>query len=556
MSPRDLRSTFRSLALVVAVALLWATALLAGCATARGGLFSEAQQADAASTESTPFPEVKPAAQKPASGLRIVTSPPGATVTVDLEVAGVTPFVVADLAPGSYRITIRKEGFRSVMVWLDYDGAPMVYAVSLEELTGFVRIETDPPGAAAILAGKRLSPDGDRLRVGSYEILVRAFGYEEQAISVEVREDALTSRKVVLVPAAFRFSWLEATRTTFNPANYGSLGTSRVYFRVTAPGSALLRITDAQGSEVLRREYASLDTWDHEVTWDGRDASGAPLPEGTYRVEVEGRGAGGGNPALASLSLRIDTSAVIVFRSVVSGAAGLMYAPSPEVLPRGATQVSVLVLAHAETGTGPATFRVPVAMGLRLGLGVAEVDVEAGTYLSSAVAPGVTPLFGSVSARYAYASPDGPVGWGAAVGARVAYHALSTDTVTDFSGVGLSAPFRLSVAPVSLILTPELVASWTRVSYGLPPAPGFRVWGYCRVGLLLDAGPVMLGLSTAVRLAPFSEGLHLDLPVPVAVEVHLTIPGTQIVLSAALAAEISGPDDYYIMAGGGFGFLQ
>ena len=544
------------MALALACALLGAIALLSGCATTRGELFSGVQQADAASTERPPTVEVKPTAEKPATGLRIVTSPPGAMVTVGLEEAGVTPLLLPDLAPGSYRLTIRKDGYRTVALWLDYDGAPLVYALSLEELTGYLHVVTEPPGAEVTLAGRRLSPEGAKVRVGSYELTVRAFGYEEQATRVEVREDELSTVKVTLRAAAFGFSWLEASRTTFNPGNFGSLGTSRIFFRVTAPGSGELRILDDRGTELLRREFPSFDSWDHEIAWDGRDASGAPLAEGRYLVKLSGRGAEGASPSAKELALRIDSSAVIVYRSVVSGAAGLIYAPSPDVLPRGGTQFSALALAHVETGAGSTAFRVAAALGLRVGLGVAELDVEAGTYLSSAVAPGVAPLFGSVSTRYRYARSAGPAGLEAAVAARVAYHALFTDTMTNFSGFGLSSPVRLFLRPVSLVLTPELVASWTRVSYALPPAPGFQLWGYCRAGLLLDVGPVMLGVSTALRLAPFSEGLRVDLPLPVAAELHVTIPGTQIVLSAAVAAEISGAADYYVMAGGGFGFLQ
>jgi hypothetical protein len=546
-----------SQAACLAAVLAGALAALTGCATARGDLYSDVRKSDTAASERLAPREEKPVVEKPASGVRIVTSPSGATVTLGLEVVGLTPIVLEDLKPGNYRLALSKEGYRTVAVWLDYDGSPLVYVATLEELTGYVQVATEPPEAQVLVGAQLMPSEGFKMRVGAHDLTVRAFGYEERTLRIEVREDSLTSLKVALRPAPFAFAWLDATRTTINPRNFGNLGTTRISFRVTAPGSAELRIVDAAGGVVFEKSFPSLATWDHEVGWDGRDpTTGQVLPEGTYRVEIAGSAADGTAAPSRTLSVAIDTSAVIVFRSLVSGSAGLVYAPSPDVLPRGSAQVSALALAHADAATGTATYRIPAALGVRVGLGSAEIDAEAGTYLSSGTVPGVVPLFGSISARYVYARPSGPIGLEGAAGARLGYHALSADTLTDFSGFSLSAPTRLKLAQVSLILTPEVTASWTAVSYGAAEPYGFRLWGYLRAGLLLDAGPVMLGISTALRLRPFSEGLGLDLPVPLAVEAHLTIPGTQIVLSAAAAAEVSGASDYYVMAGGGFGFLH
>jgi hypothetical protein len=536
--------------------LLGFAAILAGCATTKGELYSDVQKADATATATVTSAPL-PSAEKPTKGIRIVTDPPGAIVSIGLQVLGLTPLVLEDIQAGSYRILIHKNGYRTVAVWLDYDGTPLVYAAALQEVTGFLQVNTDPADAQVLVEGTELPTAGTRVRVGSYEITVRAFGYEEHTERVEVREDALTSLKVSLRRTAFAFSSLDASRAAFSPENYGNLGTTRIFFRVTGPGSAELRILSADGAEVLRRDFPSLDSWDHEVIWDGRDATAAPLGDGQYRVVLDGRGPDGAAVPPKELALRIDRSAAISYRSLVSGSAGLMYAPTPEVLPKGSLQFSVLAVAHAEVGGDPATFRVPTALGLRAGLGIGEIDVEAGSYFSSAVAPGSVPLFASLSARYAYARPVRGLGFGGAVGVRVAYHALTTDTLTNYTGIALCAPLRFLARPVSLILAPELIASYTRVSYAAPPvSPAFWLWGYCRAGVLLDVGPLVLGVSTALRLAPFSEGLAISLPLPVAAEIHFTIPGTQVVLSAVFAAEIASLVDYYVMAGGGFGFLQ
>jgi hypothetical protein len=558
--PESVRSRSR-LAAALFLAAAGAALLLAGCATAKGSLFSDTQKADAASAApvvdaGSQTAPPSPPAEKPDKGLRIVTDPPGVAVIIGLEPAGVTPLLVEGLSPGSYRVMLHKAGFHTVVVWLDYDGSPLVYAATLTEITGFVRVDATPPDATVLLAGSRLSPEGARVRVGTYDVTVRAFGYEERTERVEVREDALTTLAVVLSRASFALSSLDATRRVFSPANYGSLGSTRISFRVTAPGSGTVRILSADGTEVARHELPAFDTWEQVVVWDGRDATGVPVADGTYRVLVRATGADGVAPPSLELALSVDAGAVIAYRSLLSGGAGTLYAPTPETLPAGSAQVSLLALAHAEIGPAPVAYRIPVALGLRVGLGPAEVDVEAGTYLSSAVDPGSVPLLASVSGRYALIRPRGAVGIGAAIGARATYQALSTDTLTNYSGLAVSAPLLLRIRPVSIVLTPELIGSWTRVSYADAPAAGFWMWGYCRAGIVVDAGPLVVGVSSALRLAPFSEGLAVSLPLPVGAEVHFTIPGTQIVLTLAAVAEIVDASSFYVMVGGGFGFLQ
>ena len=74
-------------------------------------------------------------------------------------------------------------------------------------------------------------------------------------------------------------------------------------------------------------------------------------------------------------------------------------------------------------------------------------------------------------------------------------------------------------------------------------------------GLLLDLEIFLVGFSVSVRTTPFSEGFAIDVPFQSGFEVHGLIPGTQVFLSLAVAAEIESTADWYLMAGGGIGFL-
>ena len=543
------------LALVLAVAL-------ASCATTEGTLLGETLATDAEdTTEGSASPD-KPETQAPepepdeeSKGLAIITDPPGAVVRSGFEVLGITPLDLEDLEPGSYRFTIEREGYRSIDLWIDYKGVPQTYTAVLEEITGFLRVNATPQTASVTVDGMDLDPAGERLRIGSYQVLVRAFGYVDHLERVRVLEDALTLVDVSLEKAPFALTALSSTRAVFSPSSYGTLGQTRILFSVTAPGAATLTIRDEAGSVVHEESFPDLDTWDHSATWTGRDAEGRPLPDGVYAVEVAGTGADGVVAAPRAAEVRIDAEALIEYRSLVSGAAGLAYVPSPRTLPPGALQISALAVAFVGQVEGVSSYRVPVALGLRYGLAPLEVDVQAGTYLSSAAAADVAPLYASVSARGGLLRTGGTVGLSLAVGGRLTYHVLSSDTLTNFTGLALHAPLGLRLGPVEVLATPELVVSYRRVGVSGEEA-AFWVWGYTRAGLLVSAGPVVAGVSTALRLRPFTEGLGIQMPMPLAAEAHITIPGTSIVLSVALAAEIESAGSYYLMGGGGFGFLN
>lgn len=117
-------------------------------------------------SEQTP-PQTQPVVeqQPPAAAtgsLDVSSTPPGATVTINGEVAGTTPVTRSGLAAGMYAIRIELKGYAPVeeMRELLADmSAPVQVQVTLKpeqsaETTGALRVTSNPPGAKITLNGK------------------------------------------------------------------------------------------------------------------------------------------------------------------------------------------------------------------------------------------------------------------------------------------------------------------------------------------------------------------------------------------------------------------
>jgi hypothetical protein len=279
-------------------------------------------------------------------------------------------------------LTLEKEGYYSKTVWISYSGSRASFDFYLEEIIGFLRVTTVPPGAE-INFGSSWIPAGKQheIAVGSHIVHVRAFGFEEKSIAVNIRKGRTTVLSVDLKEVGFALSNLEADKLAFNPRNPGPLGRVHIRFRISGPGCGRAVIVDSRNRIVMSRGLGTFTSWEQGFDWDGRDRQGVPLPDGTYTVRIQAEGTRDGERESAELKLKIDSSMVTCFRSVWSGSAGLLYAPTPEILPRGKIQVSSAVLAHASGGIDEPIVRVPVNFALRVGLdhrSLFELDTSIG----------------------------------------------------------------------------------------------------------------------------------------------------------------------------------
>jgi hypothetical protein len=541
---------------------------LLACSTTKGTLLDDAAKRSTskdADENDDPYPSpFEPEEQEEAedTGLQIKSYPSGANVYLDNRYMGITPLLLDDVEPGRHKLTLKMEGYYSEHDWIEYSGDYESYYFELEEITGFLKVEAFPP-EAEIKFDTLWLPAGrlHELPIGSYNLRIRAFGYEEVSRPVKIYMRNLTEVGVTLKEAAFTLSNLQSSRTAFNPRNSGLLGTARVRFRVTSYGSGQATITDPQGQVVLTRDFDRFTTWEQGFDWDGRGPNGAPLADATYTVRIEAVAEQDGRTATAELGVRIDSTIVLQYRSLWSGSAGLLYAPSTEVLPGGSVQVSSLFLAHGSSDSDGANVRVPISLGLRFGLDKNnrfELDTSVGGIIGYRQDAFYLPWFASAAFKASLLTPSDFFSLGSAAQVKLTYQNVYTDTLANFSGLSLGLPTSVHVGPVALLFSPELIVSPWTVSYDSSTTPEVDIYGwvYGRFGLLLDLAPLSLGASLSLRSLPFDEGLGLDHPFQAALEAHWLIPRTQLFLSFSLAGEFDPPGSGYLLGGAGLGLLN
>jgi hypothetical protein len=301
-------------------------------------------------------------------------------------------------------------------------------------------------------------------------------------------------------------------REVVNPDNPGVLGSLEVSFSVSGPGTGEIAILDSDSRTVFSDSLPAFAAWDQSYRWNCLDSHGRPLPDGPYLFLVTGRGSSGEQDRSIEMPLRIDRSLRTAPRSLWSGGAGLLYAPSSESLPPGGLQVSLLAGVHSDG----LTFRSPAALGARIGLpGGVEIDALADLIIKDSS----TEFGGSLSARYSLSSPHGTFGFGSALRAGVSLQfdppqdVLLSDTFANFSALSLGVPAELVFGPVHLLAAADIALSlWE--PFGATTSPTLTSWLYLRAGLLLDFGQVVSGVSASLRTAPFGQGFpQIEVPV-------------------------------------------
>jgi hypothetical protein len=548
------------LSIPAAVLLIW----FLGCTTSAGSLFKTTVDGDkglVSEEQKPPEEEEEEEEEQPEEGeivgVEILSDPSGADVYVNNRYMGETPLVIVDMEPGSYKLDLQKSGYYAASGWLEFEGGSMSYEVALEQITGYLYVETEPPDAIVRVDGESVGQGVSELPIGNYTVTVLAFGYEEHKSVVSIAEKQTTKVDVALEEADFRITEPRLSRSTLNPDNPGLLGKALLTFQVSTYGRGTLRILDETGEEVLTEELSPFTWWDQEFIWDGRSGRGTSLPDGAYTIRVEGRGDRDGRRDTIERLITIDHSLTIAYRSVWSGQSGLLYAATTETLPRSSFQIASLLMGHFETGA-ELIYRAPLNLTARFGLGS---DMEAGFGIGIILEDvPLVPLFFTGSFKYRAYRSAGAIAVNTALTGKATFHTTTgTDVFTNFTGLSLGLASQLKVGPLSLLIQPEIILSPWRVTYD-PTADfmnplGAYFWLYGRTGLLLDLGTVVTGISASVRSRPFSQGFHINLPFQGGFEIHLLLPNTQLYASFALAAEINSLYDWYLMGGGGLGYI-
>ena len=487
------------------------------------------------------------------SAIYVVSYPPGAEVYLNGTYRGVTPLSIYTMKKGLYTLDLRKDGCLPLSETIDYHGGNVRYTYKLTQLYGTLQVSVEPEEAAILFNSEKIKSSlSTQVPAGLNELQVSAFGYQTYREQIDVAENSLTERHIQLEKAEFTISSVDIDRGRFDPLKPGPSGKIRVTVSTTNIGTGEAKIINEQ-NQVVYRLPLRFDSWTRQFRWDGRDSNGVPLPDGTYSLVIEAQSEYGQLPISREQKITIYRTEELYFRSLWSGSAGLLYASSPEVLPPGSKQLSFLFQSHVSL-TG---HRSPTNLGIRLGFRENnEIDIQTG--LITGLDLDDVPLFASVAWKKKLIDPVERRGFSFAGLLKLAYQNVDTDSQTNFTGFSAGIPLAYWIYELGLFFSPEVIIAPSTVTFDPAEEPdeGVFTWGYLRFGIVLDFESVVLGISASFRTDPFDRGLVIDLPFPLAAELHWRISDTPIVLSFAANALIRSINDYFISSGIGIGYIR
>ena len=441
-------------------------------------------------------------------GLIVRTNPQDVRVFIDGVERGVTPVTFENLTAGEYQIRLQKEGYneRIFNVTL-FDTSRLVVSIRMPETRGFAAVSVkgddgQTPVNPQLIYASTLGDNSLRtytmtenetslaasavlnLPAGYRTITARSFGWEDESVTVLVDENNIVSAEIKMKRASFKMGNASQSRRRFNPLNPGNLGVTEFRFEVSAPGEGRFTVIDSGGFAVYTSELKRYDTWVQRETWDGRDLTGSPVPEGVYTVLIEADGMSGESGSLR-LETEINYSAGIFPQSLDSGFSGLVFAPAPNALPAGSYQFNASLLFGSfisHNGMAANIFGFPFKIDMR----VSPVkNLELATVFN------INPY------------PENGTGWG--VSGSVKYNFIDSEK-TPFAfaagisyawagengeyplspgkGAGLNLPLSLELRPFSIIFCP---AAFWRGPEGLIPELLLSA-GILYRGTILSAG--------------------------------------------------------------------
>lgn len=536
------------------ISIVLVLVIFAGCASSSGSLFDQTLEGSSSTGadgdtgrqergNEREEPDSREILEEPERGLQISSYPSGAVIYINGVRYGTSPLLL-DMPGGNYVIRAEKGGFYPDSAAISFsEGGYLEVELELQEITGTLLVETSPVRAEVRSGWQSISPGIEtEMRIGRYEIVVEAFGYETVRQEVLIEEDRTTTLSVELQEAPFRIDWFHARRESFDPADPGIYGSVPISIAVSTTGEALFSVYDDAGNRVGESRRITFDQRWHHIRWDGEGQTGP----GDYLLELAVPGAEDSrNDEERSLQkVTIDPSIDLRVRSVYSGAAGTLLCPLPGALPAGILQGGLNAYAHGEG----AEYLIPGSLAFRFSPRKREeLVLSGGLILSSA---GDAEPYGSLSWNMPLSSsPNGAAA--VALLLRGSYFYSNTrDVLEGSSGLSVSLPLSVKAGPLTAALSPELYA-------GPDPASESAVtaWVYGKSALLLDLGPLSVGLSNSIRSEPFSEGLAVRWPMASALELVWLLPDRPVSLSAGGILDWDPQRGWYISAGGGVWFL-
>jgi hypothetical protein len=505
--------------------------------------------------------------------LRVVTAPAGASVYLDGRNRGITPLVIADVQPGNRLLRVQKDGYHEVREWIRAPSAgTLVVRIDLRLITGFLDVDVNPRDAVIFVGDQRVVDRFAVLPVGTHRLRVELFGYEPVSEVVRIVQGRVTRVTIELERSPFVIDDLEIWRPAFNPMNPGTIGTTRISYRVSARGTGEITVVDPAGTTVRSIPQGPFRDWDQQYRWDGTDDAGLPVPDGVYTVEVVGEGEDG-RVEETTARVTIDRSILVRYRSVWGPTAGLLYAPTRSPLPAGQAQLTTTFGARLarvdEQNLERPRFMIPGRLAARIGLGGGFELFGYGGILARADPFSDRLTLGGALSWDPPALSTGPTGLGAGIaiggmlergGAGAGEGAGEGASVRDNPhggepGVFVSLPIALKAGSATFSVAPE----YRFVAPGAGMLPDWHGVGYLRAGLMtdfmLDTAGLSAGLSAALRTGPLLNGLTVQPPVNIGAELHWILPRSSVALSVFAASDVTSATDFTIYGGLGLGVL-
>ena len=168
------------------------------------------------------------------------------------------------LAPGNYKLEIRKEGFRprQQSVSLTEKENRQVHIPALDMIVGALNVKVTPIEADVYIDGKKMgtTPDVFRnIQVGQRRVEIRKEGYQTLVQTVTIKEGEQASLSGTLTAIAMS-SASESTNATTSPSSFGqsheTFTVNGVSFTMVLVdgGTFTMGATEEQGSDALNRE--------------------------------------------------------------------------------------------------------------------------------------------------------------------------------------------------------------------------------------------------------------------------------------------------------------
>ncbi|NOY09964.1 MAG: PEGA domain-containing protein [Spirochaetes bacterium] len=538
---------------------------LFSCTTSRGSLYTDIVKQEKSAKGQSGTKETKgkensssEAEKSGKRGLKIVTNPDNAELFIDNKYMGTTPILIEDMETGNYRLIIRKEGYYSKAVSIDYKGGLLIYTTDLKRITGYLFIKVTPSEASIELDGQLLSEGMHELPVGRYSLDIRLFGYNDYTKELQVNENEVFNINAALEKAKFHISGLASSRDVFNPANPGLTGNVKLSFKVTSWGTGNIKIYNSSDTVVFNKEFKSFSSWNQHLMWKGRDIKGKPLPDGTYRVVLTGKSKDSSVTETETISITIDSSVMIGYRTLWNGTSGLLYSPTAAILPFGDLQISFILTGHLEPVDEVPVFTAPADLSMRFGIGREyELNILGSLILGNT---DNIPMGASISLKRRIVRLRSPLSFNAGLFIKASYQeGTTTDRFANSTGISAGIPLQLSAGFFNLVYSPGIILAPFPVIYpddkNITGTAGLFSWLYQQAGILLDFGSLTAGISASLRSAPFTAFKFADLPLQAGAEINWMLPGTRLFLSFIAAGEFESIQNFYLFSGGGISFV-